>query len=48
LAFILTFRLAFILLVGSLVEFFGRSNSLQSIFYFYKDSEWRRNHSLFR
>jgi hypothetical protein len=32
---------------SALVEFFIRSNFSWSTFYFYADSEWLRNHSLF-
>jgi hypothetical protein len=41
------FWLAFILCVWTFIEFFIRSNFSWSSFYFYADSEWLRNHSLF-
>jgi len=43
----LDFWLAFILVVWAFIEFFIRSNFSWSTFYFYADSEWLRNHSLF-
>jgi len=43
----LDFWLAFILVVYSFIEFFIRSNLTWNTFYFYADSEWLRNHSLF-
>jgi hypothetical protein len=43
----LDFWLAFILCVWAFVEFFIRSNFSWSTFYFYADSEWLRNHSIF-
>jgi len=41
------FALAFILMIFVLWEFLARSASGWSTFYFYADSEWLRNHSLF-